>query len=62
VKENQAVKSAVVKTILLGETAQMQLVVVKEKMQAVAGTDLACWEEMLLHKYFSTRVPHQNSG
>jgi beta-mannosidase len=32
VKENQAVKSAVVNTILIGETAQMQLVVVKEKI------------------------------
>ena len=32
VKENQAVKSAVVNTILIGETAQMQLVVVKENI------------------------------
>ena len=32
VKENQAVKSAVVNTILLGDIAQMQLVVVKEKI------------------------------
>jgi beta-mannosidase len=32
VKENQAVKSAVANTIMLAETAQMQLVVVKEKI------------------------------
>ena len=32
VKENQAVKSAVVNTILVGETAQMQLVVVKKNI------------------------------